>query len=540
MTPIRRTDPSGSDPATTGDDAPASTAGPTTTVAPLADLPPCPVDALDAADGPVEITFWHGMANELETALIDLVDGYNASQDRVRVVLQNQTAYESAIDKYIASNTGSRPDIIQLPEYIVQSFAQSDTFVPMQACIDAAGFDLSPILPRVANTYVFEGIQWAMPFNVSSPVLYYNRLMFEAAGLDPDDPPVSLEELRAVSQQIVDSGAAAHGIVLDSGRDSGGGWFFEQWFGRAGEPFADNGNGRIAPATKVLFDNETGLEILTYLQDMIQSGLAVSVGDNAGGQDSFFKMIDAEAPGASTIATSAAISSVIAALGSGVAPGLTTDDIGIGPMPGPSDTPAVQPGGASVWIPAGKSDEVTAAAWDFTQYLVDAAGAVDVGRGDRIRADPQRRRRTRPDRDAVRRTIRATASPTTRCSRRPTIRRRSCRRSARSARSGPRPPMRSRRRTRARTSHGCWPTRRLRPTRSSRPTTPGTEPFRRRRGRPSTFRDGRGRSTTARGDSERPHGRRPLGTADGAGSHGRWPACRPASSRCSHGLKRSS
>ena len=59
--------------------------------------------------------------------------------------------------------------------------------------------------------------------------------MFEAAGLDPDDPPVSLEELRAASQAIVDTGAAATGIALDSGVDSGGGWFLEQWFARAGE-----------------------------------------------------------------------------------------------------------------------------------------------------------------------------------------------------------------------------------------------------------------------------------------------------------------
>lgn len=377
-------------------DAPESTVGPATTIAPIAELPPCPVDALDAADGPVKITFWHGMANELEMALIDVVDGYNASQGRVQVILQNQTAYESAIDKYIASGIDSRPDIIQLPEYIVQSFAQSETFVPMQACIDAAGFDMTPILPRVANTYLFEGIQWSMPFNVSSPVLFYNKQMYEAAGLDPDDPPVSLDDLRTVSQQLVDSGVAAHGIVLDSGRDSGGGWFFEQWFGRVGELYADNGNGRVAPATEVLFDNETGFDILTYLQEMVDSGLAVSVGDNAGGQDSFFKMIDADAPGASTIATSAAISSVVAALGSGVAPGLTTDDIGIGPMPGPSDTPAAQPGGASVWIPVGKSDEVTAAAWDFTQYLVDAqvqstwasaTGYVPV-RSDAVDLDP--------------------------------------------------------------------------------------------------------------------------------------------------------
>ncbi len=360
----------GTDTVAEGTSAP-STAGPTTTVAPLADLPPCPVDALDGVDGPVEITFWHGMANQLETALIELVADYNAGQDRVEVVLQNQTSYESTIDKYISGGVDSRPDIVQVPEYVVQSFAQSGTFVPIAACIEASGFDTSAILPRVVDTYAFEGIQWAMPFNVSNPVLYYNRTMYEQAGLDPDVSPVSLEELRTTSQALVDSGAAAAGIVFDSGRDSGGGWFIEQWFGRAGQPFADNGNGRTAPATEVLFDNELGFELLTYLQDMINDGLAVSVGDNAGGQDAFLKLADAEAPGASAIGTSAAISSVLAALDAGLAPGLTSDDLGIGPMPGPSATPAAQVGGAAIWIPDGKSDEVTAAAWDFIQHLVD-------------------------------------------------------------------------------------------------------------------------------------------------------------------------
>ena len=60
-----------------------------------------------------------------------------------------------------------------------------------------------------------------MPFNVSSPVLYFNKNMFEAAGLDTENPPLTLEELRETSQVLVDSGAAGYGIVLDSGADSG-------------------------------------------------------------------------------------------------------------------------------------------------------------------------------------------------------------------------------------------------------------------------------------------------------------------------------
>ncbi len=118
----------------TSDTTPATIA-PTTTESPLADQPGCPTGALDDASGPVEITFWHGMANELETSLIALTDEYNASQDRVHVDLQNQTSYNSAIDKYIQSSQDSRPTMIQFPEYVVQSFAQSGTLIPIEACL---------------------------------------------------------------------------------------------------------------------------------------------------------------------------------------------------------------------------------------------------------------------------------------------------------------------------------------------------------------------------------------------------------------------
>ncbi len=90
------------------------------------------------------------------------------------------------------------------------------------------------------------------------------------------------------------SGAATYGWVLDSGTDSGGGWFLEQWFGRAGEPYADNGNGRSAPATEVLFDSPTGVELLTFVQDMINDGLAVTVGDNTAGTG---RVLEADRPG---------------------------------------------------------------------------------------------------------------------------------------------------------------------------------------------------------------------------------------------------
>jgi sn-glycerol 3-phosphate transport system substrate-binding protein len=353
--------------------APTTPPAPSTTVAtPLDSLPPCPVDALDTATGPVEITFWHGMTADLEQALTGLTDAYNASQDRVRVTLQNQGGYEQVIDKYLQSGTDSRPELVQAPEYAVQVFRDAEAFIPIDACIEAAGYDTSTLLASAVNAYSTGGVQWSMPFNVSNPVLYYNRKVFTAAGLDPDSPPASLEELAAASQQIVESGAAAFGLVVDTNFDSGGGWFLEQWFAKAGEFYANSDNGRAAPATEVLFDNATGVELFTYLQQLVADGWAYNVGDNASGQDAFLKIADQAQPGAMTIGTSAALGTVLAAIGAGIAPGIAVEDLGVGPMPGPNGSTTVLVGGASLWISADKDDAKAAAAWDFISYLLSA------------------------------------------------------------------------------------------------------------------------------------------------------------------------
>lgn len=342
----------------------------TTTTTPLAELPACPVDALAAADGPVEITFWHGLNADNEDAINRVTEEYNASQDRVRVVPQNQGSYEETIDKYYQSSQDSRPDVVMFPEYMVQQTADSESVIPVGACMEASGFDTSQFQQSALAAYTAGGVQWGMPFNVSNPVLYYNRSVFEAAGLDPDTPPASLEELREYSQTIVDSGAATYGIALDTGSDSGGGWFIEQWFANAGEFYADNGNGRLAPATKVLYDGPAGVELLTFVQQLLEDGLAFNVGDNASGSDNFLKLADRNEPAAMTIGTSAGLGTVLNVARGGLIPGITDDDIGIGPLPGPGPMPTALIGGASLYVVDGHGDETTAAAWDFVQYLV--------------------------------------------------------------------------------------------------------------------------------------------------------------------------
>lgn len=357
-----------------GDKATTTVAGdtiaPTTTVAPDL-LPDCPTDALATATGTVEITFWHGMSGPLAEELTKLTDAYNSSQTKVHVTLTGES-YETTIDNYLQASQGSRPDLVQMPEYMVQSMVDTQSTVPAGKCIEASGFDTSAFLPTALTAYSTQGVQWGVPFNVSNPVLYYSKKAFTAAGLDPNTPPQSLDQLREYAQKIVDSGAAKYGLALDSGFDSGGGWYVEQWFAKAQEYYVDGDNGRTNRATQVLYDNQTGIDLLTYLQTLLKDGLAVSVGDNSGGQDDLLKLADAKEPAAMTIHTSAALGGSLALLNAGTFPNFKAEDLGIGPMPGPDGKPGALIGGASLW-PVDSGDDVkTAATWDFITFLVSA------------------------------------------------------------------------------------------------------------------------------------------------------------------------
>jgi sn-glycerol 3-phosphate transport system substrate-binding protein len=303
----------------------------------------CPVNALDKADTPVDITFWHATNAANTEALERLTADFNQSRPDVNVTLINQTTYEDSLTKYVAGlSTGDLPDLVMIEDTGLQQMIDTESVLPAQACVKADKYDLSDHIERVLDYYTVDGTLWPMPFNVSNPVFLYNTMAFEKAGLDPDDPPSTLEEVKEAAQQLKDSGAtnqAGFSLKLDP-------WYLEQWLAKAGRPYVNNANGRKGRATAAVFDVKAGVEIFSWMQDMVDSGLAVT--NEAEGASAFDNLLAIGADNAGmSIDTSASLGTITQVLGSGQYPNVS---LGVAPMPGPTGKGGVLVGGAALYM----------------------------------------------------------------------------------------------------------------------------------------------------------------------------------------------
>jgi sn-glycerol 3-phosphate transport system substrate-binding protein len=319
----------------------------------------CPVAALDAARQPVEITFWHGETSTNENVLKDLVARFEARQDRVRVKLVNQVTYQDILAKYRAGlTTGDLPDLMAMGSGADQTLVDSRSVVPIEACIHADNYPRSDFVPRAVAAHTIGGVQWSMPWTVPTPVLLYDKNKFRAAGLDPDRPPVTLDEVTEYSRRVVDSDAAPHGISLLRAHSLN-----VAFFTKSGQLYVDHQNGREGRADKTRLDSKTGRRIWAWWDNIVESGLGIDAG-NEGTTDHLLAVGTGDA--AMTIDWSYVVGPVSNVLASGEFAGV---DLGIAPLPALRAGGAVPVAGGSLWLPRASSPVKRAAAWDFVKYL---------------------------------------------------------------------------------------------------------------------------------------------------------------------------
>jgi sn-glycerol 3-phosphate transport system substrate-binding protein len=171
-----------------------------------------------AAQDKVQVQWWHAMGGELGTLLEQVATTFNESQDQYEVVPSFRGTYAEAMTGAItAFRAGEQPHIVQVFEVGTGTMmAAEGAIYPIYQLMADTGrsFDPAAYLPTIVGYYTDpEGNMLSFPFNSSTPIMYYNKDVFEAAGLDANNPPKTWAEMEAASVKIVESGAASCGFT---------------------------------------------------------------------------------------------------------------------------------------------------------------------------------------------------------------------------------------------------------------------------------------------------------------------------------------
>ena len=296
-------------------------------------------------EGP--IVLWHSVhpiyADVLDEALAQAEQASGVPVEAVEI----EGGTGAVVARWREASRDEAPDLVLLTEDWARVALDGGLTAPVDDCVRRAGVDL---LPAVEASYTIDGELRAVPFLASAPVLIYDRNDLAAAGVAPDEPPRTLEGLRATCERVIDAEAAASCLALDVGTDSGGSWYVHQWQAQLGQAVVEPGNGREGePATNVRWDAPGIADRLAFLQDLVADGLAVQVGPNEDNQDDLALLVDAEAPVTMTLHTSASLGPLLEASADGAFPGV---DLAVAPFPGPAPGEGTLVGGSALWVVA--------------------------------------------------------------------------------------------------------------------------------------------------------------------------------------------
>ncbi|MGG1663801.1 ABC transporter substrate-binding protein [Brevibacillus sp. NRS-1366] len=310
----------------------------------------------------ITVNFWHSMGGKAGSALDELVKDYNASQNKYVVKAGFQGKYEDTLLKF--RNTKASPDapaVVQVNEISTQAVIDTKKIVPIHTFVERDQFDTSKLEKNVTNYYHIDGKLYSMPFNSSTPLLYYNKDLFAKAGLDPQHPPRTFNEVREAAKKLtIREGNEVKQYGMNVRFES---WFFEQLMATQGGFLIDQENGRKGTPTKASIASKEGEAILKWIDDLNKDGSYVNYGANGDDIDSAFQS-----------------QKLAMYLNSSGALGTLLDktkgkfELGVAYLPHPDgvEPQGVVIGGGSLWMTNLVDDSVKEGVWDFMKYLTKA------------------------------------------------------------------------------------------------------------------------------------------------------------------------
>ncbi|MDE1221587.1 sn-glycerol-3-phosphate ABC transporter substrate-binding protein UgpB [Vibrio aestuarianus] len=215
-----------------------------------------------------EITWWHAMGGQLGETVNKIATDFNASQNDYKITPIYKGSYQETLTAGIAAfRAGQSPNILQVFDAGAATIMTAKGVAkPVQDIMLESGYSFSSndYLAGVRNFYADNnGKMVGMPFNSSTPVLYYNKDIFAKVGVDA---PKTYEQLEQIAGKLKSQGYASFSQSLTP-------WImFENFKSRHNLPLADKHNGYDGLPTKIMFNTDDMLMHVKKLKEWSDKG----------------------------------------------------------------------------------------------------------------------------------------------------------------------------------------------------------------------------------------------------------------------------
>lgn len=163
------------------------------------------VGAEDAGEKTV-ITFWNGFTGSDQETLEALVQEYNETNDANIEIDMSIMPWDSLYQKLSTTlAVGEGPDFVAMAPERMGAYAEAGAYVSVNDAWTEGYIEEDVVPEALKSSLVYNGDYYGVPMDYATLLLYYNKTIFEEAGLDPEAPPTTWDELEAYAQQIVDN-----------------------------------------------------------------------------------------------------------------------------------------------------------------------------------------------------------------------------------------------------------------------------------------------------------------------------------------------
>ena len=234
-----------------------------------------------------EIRFWHGMDIAAGSELNGLVQRFNDSQKDFRIVAEHKGSYEDVmIGALAAQRAAGGPHLVQVYEVgTAHMMAAKSAVRPVWQVLYENGerIETKFFLPAVAG-YFSDGAGrlLALPFNIATPILFYNKDAFRKAGLDPEKAPKTWYEMPKAMGELVTAGyECVYTTVWPA-------WVqIENMSTWHNQDFATRENGLIGLDAKLIFNTHLMVRHVSMLSSWARSGYFTYSGRRIEGERRF-------------------------------------------------------------------------------------------------------------------------------------------------------------------------------------------------------------------------------------------------------------